>query len=123
MRPALLVNENFPVPATTALRAMGFDVLAIGECCPGWDDMRVMSLALESQRWLITFDRDYGDLIYLRGLPPPPAVILLRVPSYRPEEPAQWVSRMTTDAEAHIGKFAVFDGNTLRSRPLRRTKA
>jgi predicted nuclease of predicted toxin-antitoxin system len=121
--PALLVNENFPAPATLALRAKGLDVLAISECCPGWDDVRVMSLAQESQRWLITFDRDYGDLIYLRGLPPPPAVILLRVPSYRPEEPAQWVSRMTADAEVHIGKFAVFDGNTLRIRSLRRTTA
>lgn len=123
MRPALLVNENFPAPATAALRAAGLDVLAIGECCSGWDDARVMSLAVESQRWLITFDRDYGDLIYLRGLPPPPAVILLRVPTYRPDEPAQWVSSMTEDAEAHIGKFAVFDGRTLRIRPLRTAEA
>lgn len=119
MRPALLVNENFPAPATEALRAKGVDVLAVSECCPGWDDTRVMSLAVETQRWLITFDRDYGDLIYLRGLAPPPAVILLRVPTYRPEEPARWVRRMMEDTEAHIGKFAVFDGNTLRIRPFR----
>lgn len=123
MKPALLVNENFPAPATLALRALGMDVLAISECCSGWDDVRVMSLAVETRRWLITFDRDYGDLIYLRGLPPPPAVILLRVPTYRPDEPAQWLSRMTEDAEAHIGKFTVFDGRTLRIRPLRTTKA
>jgi len=99
------------------------DVVAISECCAGWDDVRVMSLAVETQRWLITFDRDYGDLIYLRGLPPPPAVILLRVPSYRPDEPAQWLVRMVEDAEAHIGKFAVFDGRTLRIRPLNIAKA
>jgi hypothetical protein len=57
VRPALLVNENFPVPATAVLRVQGLDVLAISECCPGWDDVRVMSLALESQRWLITSAR------------------------------------------------------------------
>lgn len=123
MKPALLVNENFPAPATAALRAVGLDVLAVSECCSGWDDIRVMSLAVETQRWLITFDRDYGDLIYLRNLPPPPAVILLRVPTYRPEEPAQWVSRMTEDSDSHLGMFTVFDGSTLRARPLRTTTA
>lgn len=119
MKPALLVNENFPAPATAGLRVAGLDVLAISECCPGWDDVRVMALAVETQRWLITFDRDYGDLVYLRGLPPPPAVILLRVNTYRPAEPALWVQRMADDADAFLGKFAVFDGSTLRARPLR----
>lgn len=122
MRPHLLLNENFPAPATAALRAAGLDVVAASECCSGWDDVRVMSLTVEEQRWLITFDGDYGELVFSRGLPPPPAVILLRSPSYRTTEPAHWVIRMVEDAEAHAGKFVVFDGVTFRSRPLRTAK-
>ncbi len=119
MKPRLLLNENFPVPATGVLRAAGLDILAIGECCSGWDDERVMALAVAEQRWLITFDRDYGELIFRRGLPAPPAVTLLRPPSYRPTEPARWIIRMVEDADMHAGKFVVFDGATFRSRPLR----
>lgn len=119
MKPRLLLNENFPAPATAVLRDAGLDAMAVSECCPGWDDARVIALAVEEQRWLITFDRDYGELVFLRGLEPPPTVILLRSTSYRPAEPADWIIRMIEDAAAHAGKFVVFDGMTFRSRPLR----
>jgi predicted nuclease of predicted toxin-antitoxin system len=113
-----LVNENFLAPSTAALRNAGFDVLAIAESHPGVDDTAVLSLAREEGRWLVTFDRDYGELLFLRGYPAPPAVILLRVSSYRPEEPANWLARLHENSEGLAGKFTVFTGNALRSRPL-----
>lgn len=78
----------------------------------------MLALAREEDRWLVTFDRDYGELLFARNLVPPPAVILLRAPSYRPEEPAAWLEVLMRAPKDFLGKFTVFTGTTVRSRPL-----
>lgn len=118
MSAALLLDENFPAPSTALLRAANLDVVAIGEVTPGLSDSAVLSRAVSEQRWLVTFDRDYGELIFVRGHAPPPAVLLLRVASYRPQEPAIWVMRLLANQTACLGRFVVFDGDAIRSRPL-----
>lgn len=120
MSAKLLLNENFPAPATRRLVDAGMDILAIAASCPGIDDVDVLALSVREQRWLITFDRDYGELIFARRYPAPPAVILLRVESYRPAEPAEWVMALLRNEAEHLGRFTVFDGATNRSRPLLR---
>jgi predicted nuclease of predicted toxin-antitoxin system len=114
----LLLNENFPAPAARALREAGFDVLCVAESCPGTADPVVLEMAVRERRWLITFDRDYGELVFARKCPAPPAVILLRVPSYRPTEPADWVITLVQDQPDRLNRFTVFDGQTVRSRPF-----
>jgi predicted nuclease of predicted toxin-antitoxin system len=116
----LLLNENFPAPAVAVLRESGFDVLAIAETFAGITDQEVLALAVREQRWLVTFDRDYGDLLFARRLPASPALILLWVASYRPAEPAAWIIELIRNNQEYLGKFIVFDGNTLRSQPLLR---
>jgi predicted nuclease of predicted toxin-antitoxin system len=120
MNARLLLNENFPAPSIKPLRDAGLDVLAIAETCAGMDDVDVLALAVREQRWVITFDRDYGELLFARHYPAPPAVILLRVESYRPEEPAEWIMELIRNEQEHLGKFTVFNGSTSRSRPLLR---
>ncbi|MGH8581876.1 MAG: DUF5615 family PIN-like protein [Gammaproteobacteria bacterium] len=114
----LLLNENVPAPSVTRLRELGFDILSVSESFPGLKDAEVLSIAVREQRWLITFDRDYGELLFARGHLPPPPVILLRVPSYRPIEPAAWIIELCRDEKEHRGRFTVFNGSTVRSRPL-----
>lgn len=118
MKVRWLVNENFPAPSVAVLRASGYDVLSIAEFHSGDADTEVLALAREEGRWLVTFDRDYGELLFARNYAPPPAVILLRVPSYRPDEPAAWLEQLLREPEGLLGKFTVFTGKTLRSRPL-----
>ncbi len=118
MKVRWLVNENFPAPSVVVLRAAKHDVLAIAESHTGDDDSDVLALARKEGRWLVTFDRDYGELLFSRNYPPPPAVVLLRVPSYRPDEPAAWLEWLLSDQEKFLGNFTVFTGKTLRSRPL-----
>jgi predicted nuclease of predicted toxin-antitoxin system len=79
MKVRWLVNENFPAPSVAVMRASGYDVLPIAESHSGDDDTKVLALAREEGRWLVTFDRDYGELLFARNYAPPPAVILLRV--------------------------------------------
>jgi predicted nuclease of predicted toxin-antitoxin system len=118
MRPRLLLNENVPLPAARRLRAGGWDVLAIGESHVSADDISVMALACSERRWLMTFDRDYGELVFRRHLPPPPLILLLRVSSYLPEEPAAWIDSLYRAGELKEHHFCIFDGQTVRRRPL-----
>lgn len=114
----LLLNENFPTPSVARLRQADMDVVAIEETKPGIRDQEVMAWAVEDEMVIVTFDTDYGELIFGKGLPPPPAVILLRVASYRPQEPAHWVIDLCRDESQLRGRFHVFDGTSLRSRPF-----
>lgn len=118
MKPKLLANENFPLPSVRTLRAAGFDVLAIGEHAPGISDMQVLTLAAEQQRWILTFDRDYGELLFARGLPPPPALIYLKLTSYRPDYPGQLVLQLLNLNTPLAGCFITLDSDGLRKRPL-----
>lgn len=116
MTPRLLLNENFPEPASAVLRQMGWDAVSVTERMPGTNDSNVLAWARRESRWLVTFDMDYGDLIFRNRLPPPPVVLMLRVPSYRPAEPAIWIQRLVENDQLAVGYFHVFDGNAIRRR-------
>lgn len=59
-----LANENFPLPSVRLLRSAGHDVLSITEESPGISDDRILTRAVAEERIILTFDRDYGELIY-----------------------------------------------------------
>jgi predicted nuclease of predicted toxin-antitoxin system len=84
-----LANENFPAASVRRLRAAGHDVAAVIETDPGAKDPVVLSLAARERRVLLTFDRDYGELIYRRGLPAPLGVVHLRFAPVYPEQAAE----------------------------------
>jgi hypothetical protein len=111
-----LFNENVPLPSVLTCRAWGWDVLSIGQSHPGISDALVMHLAQQEQRWLVTFDRDYGELVFRLKHPTPPLVVLLRLSSYRPDEPAQWLAHLHAQGLLLEGCFHQFDGEMLRRR-------
>lgn len=114
----LLLDENFPAPSVAYLRAAGYDIIAAAETYSGMDDLGILSRAASEGRWLVTFDRDFGELVFARGLPPPPAVIFLRAPSYRPTDPAEWLLSLLQEPSALLGMFTVLDGGSVRRRPF-----
>lgn len=118
MKPRLLANENVPLPSVTLLRDAGFDVAAIAESRPGLPDRAVLELAVADARWIVTFDRDYGELIYARDMPSPPALILLRVRSYRPEDPGRVLVELLLEPSRFAGQFVVVEESSIRIRPL-----
>jgi predicted nuclease of predicted toxin-antitoxin system len=60
-----LANENVPYATIRKLQAVGLDVTAISFYTPSITDEEVMAIAIQEHRTIITFDRDYGTLIYL----------------------------------------------------------
>lgn len=118
MTPRWLLNENFPQPSVRRLRAVGWDVVAISEDSPSIDDDAVMERARGEGRWLATFDRDYGELVFKLGLPAPRVIVLLRVATYLPEEPADWLMQLHIARQLQEGYFHIFDGHAVRRRPF-----
>ena len=117
---ALLADENFPIASVVRLRSDGFDIVAISELAPGMPDVDVLSTACEQNRVLITFDRDFGELIYRDLAPVPPGVIYLRVTASSAEEPARVVADLLGDSSFEIlGRFSVVTGDGVRQRALR----
>jgi predicted nuclease of predicted toxin-antitoxin system len=119
----LLANENFPLPSVHQLRRSGFDILSISETSPGLKDEAVLDLAAKQARGLMTFDRDYGELVYRRRMPCPPAIIYLRFDPASPTEPAQVVQSLLSIPESELsGYFLVLDRDSVRKRLLPRAR-
>ncbi len=114
----LLVNENFPNPAVRVLRDKGVDVVAVAESMSGASDAAVLAAAREQERWLVTYDRDYGELVFSRRLPPPPAIVYLRQGPYPPARPADVLLTMIADPATVTGFFLVVGEHTVRRRRL-----
>lgn len=123
MKPRLLANENFPAPSIRLLRDRGYDVVAVAEGGGSLADTYVLALAVEEKRWIVTFDRDYGELIFARGLAAPHAVILFRMRSYRPNDPGQVLGELLDSGAELDGHFVLVEEAGLRKRPLPDPKA
>ena len=114
-----LANENIPRESVLTLRESGHDVVSASERCPGASDERVMHIANEEKLTIITFDLDYGALIFQKGLPLPAGILLLRFQPITSLEPAQYVARLLSLQIELEGKFTTGDRDRVRQRPLR----
>ena len=113
----LLANENFPLASTKILQKQGFDINAIGTDNPSILDPEVIKIAEDEERTIITFDKDYGELIYKHGYIPKSGVIFLRILNTDPEGPAKFLMAIfkNTDLEFHR-KMTIIDRDKIRQR-------
>lgn len=112
----LLADENIPVKAIEALRVAGLDVLSVREQAPGITDEEVLRLAVAQGRVLVTFDRDFGELIFGQGRTPPPSIIYFRIvpPDWR--EVSDRVLSLLVDPESIYGSIVIVSRQGLRRR-------
>lgn len=95
----------------------------ISELAPGVDDSEVLALAVAEGRLLLTFDRDFGRLIFREGKAPPAGVIYLRFAVHEPVQPADRVLRLIEQASEILeGRYVVVGGEAVRIRPLPESK-
>jgi predicted nuclease of predicted toxin-antitoxin system len=118
VKPALIVNENFPLPALRKLREQGVDVMAVQEVMPGASDESILRKACDTGRWLVTFDRDYGELVYSRRCPAQPAILYLRQEPCPMDRPAAWILALLDDPAQVAGQVVVIGERAVRRRPL-----
>lgn len=118
-----LANENFPGTSIQILRGAGQDVASVIEDMPGIKDFNVLKRAYEENRIILTFDRDYGELIYKYRSVTPGGVVYFRFDPFTPEEPAQILLDILKSGRLPIlGKFTVVERRGVRQRTLREIK-
>ena len=100
----------------TTLALQGHDVLTITERDPRASDEEILALATEEQRTIITEDKDFGELIFLRKLPHPCVIRLVAMPV---AEKVKAVLELIEN-NAHTiesGSFITVTQNRVRIRP------
>jgi predicted nuclease of predicted toxin-antitoxin system len=114
-----LANENFPLPSVKRLREVGYDVFAVVEELSGATDTQVLMRAAKEAWVILTFDKDYGELIFRARLPNPAPVVFFRFTPLNPEEPAELLLHLLEDLHLSLdGRFTVVQRNQVRQRPL-----
>jgi predicted nuclease of predicted toxin-antitoxin system len=114
-----VANENVPLAAVEALRAAGHDVLWVRDASPGLNDRGVMEISRDRSGVLLTFDKDFGELVFARGLGGAAGVILFRFAPKSPTSAADSVAKAVATREDWAGHFSVVTEHRIRMVPLR----
>jgi predicted nuclease of predicted toxin-antitoxin system len=74
-------------------------------------------IAIQQNRTILTFDRDYGELIFKHNIKPPGGVIYLRFKEFSPLFPGQIISEILhRDSFSVYYALTVIDGSGIRQR-------
>ncbi len=96
------------------LRKRGHDVVWILTHAPGISDEEVLAHAKNENRVLLTFDKDFGELVFRAGKSASFGVILFRISAKSPEYVAETAARVLEYREDWLGHFAVVEDTRIR---------
>lgn len=114
----ILANENIPGEAVVTLRRLGHDVIWIRTQAPGSPDEAILNQAQAENRILITFDKDFGELAFHRGLPASSGIILYRVSTPDPTRTTAIIVTAIQSRSDWAGYFSVVENDRVRMTPL-----
>jgi len=114
----LLANENIPGDAVELLRSRGHDVLWVRTDSPGASDETNLARAVSQQRVLITFDKDFGDLVFHRGRVASCGVILFRMATPSAAAAAKRIVQVLESRADWAAHFSAVEDVRIRMVPL-----
>ena len=118
MAARLLADQNVPGAVVAALRQQGHDVAWILEDAPGSPDPDVLERAQQDGRVLVTFDKDFGELAFHRGLAASVGIVLFRITLTSPEHARRVAVAAFASRAEWAGQFAVVEDDRIRLRAL-----
>ena len=83
-------------------------------------DEEVLRLAHAEHRIVVTFDRDFGELVFRQGLPAPAGILYLRFVPEVPSDVTAYVSRLIREGIDLRGRFTTADRRRIRQTALLR---
>lgn len=114
----LLADQNVPGGVVAALRQQGHDVAWVLEDAPGSPDPEVLERAQHDGRALVTFDKDFGELAFHRGLAASVGIVLFRITLTSPEHAVRVALAAFASRAEWAGQFAVVEDDRIRLRAL-----
>lgn len=114
----LCASENLPEDCVTRLRKDGHDVLWIRESAPGSPGLEVLTRAQAEGRLLITFDKDFGELVFRKGATASDGVVLFRLGQPSAQAVASRVAAVLASRSDWRGQFSVVEESVIRMRQL-----
>ena len=115
----ILADENVPLASVLILREAGHDVRGVGESDCGSTDLAVLQIAASESRFVVTFDRDFGRLVFRGTVPLPTGVVLMRFAPTTAGEAADVLMGLLARPEVVLeGRFTVVDRERVRQRPF-----
>jgi len=108
-----LADENVPYLPVKRLRNEGFDIISIYEIERGISDQEVAKIANSENRILVTFDKDFGMILFVENLKIP-GLILLR---FQPKDVEYIYSKLKAVLSAEIdfyGKIVTVHEDKIR---------
>ena len=116
----LLANENFPISSVKILKEAGHDIISVGQNFAGILDSEVIEFAIKEQRTILTFDRDYGELIFKKGFKPQAGVIYLRWDNFQPDQPGEYLKDLFTSEKISFeNMLTVISTENIRQRKFK----
>ena len=112
-----LANENFPRPSILLLRKEGFVVESIQENHQGASDEFVLRYAIDNKLTILTFDRDYGELVFRYAQENPPPVVYFRNKGISPISVGELLLKIIHEKSIEItNAFTVVEEKNIRQR-------
>ena len=82
---SFLADENIPLSVIKQLRKEGYYIISVIEDFKRASDKKILELSSKNKWIIITFDKDFGELIYKQKYEKPFGIIFLRVPPKSPD--------------------------------------
>jgi predicted nuclease of predicted toxin-antitoxin system len=112
-----IANENFPFPSSQILLDAGHQIYLIAKECPGITDLQVIEKAQELNALILTFDKDYGEIIFRHKIINPPAVIFFRHKGDSPNFAGETLLKLLTSNKLICNdRFTVIEETGIRQK-------
>lgn len=112
-----LADENFPFASVEHLRKSGFDITCAGSDFSGISDSELVEIAIREERTILTFDKDYGELIFKHNKRPDCGIIFFRLVEFTPAEPGQLLELVIGSNDFDpSGALTVIDRGSVRQK-------
>ncbi|HVT61825.1 MAG TPA: DUF5615 family PIN-like protein [Thermoanaerobaculia bacterium] len=113
-----LADENLERPVIEALRGAGHDVATIPAEAAGIRDRDVLARSVEEHRILVTNDKDFAELAFLKRSATVGIILIRQSRSSSREKASRILEVVAAHGHRLAGAMTVVEVETLRRRPM-----
>lgn len=115
----LLADENIPQKTVQSLKQRGIDITSVTDTSLGLSDRAVLELGNVNERVIVTFDKDFGELVFRQRLDTK-GIMLLRFTPTSSEQIAEKIVQALTRQTTIKNKIIVVKEDRIRVTSLRK---